>query len=91
MDKEEMKKEGWKLSTISSGAHLRRWTEVYEEMDYEVYLDKIDVATENKDEAGCGTECTICYQNEAEPPYRVYVKSRNPVSDQVTRKSNDNS
>ena len=91
MDKEEMKKEGWKLSTISSGAHLRRWTEVYEEMDYEVYLDKIDVATENKNEAGCGTECTICYQNEAEPPYRVYVKSRNPVSDQVTRKSNDNS
>ncbi len=81
MDKEKMEKEGWKLSTISSGAHLKRWLEVYEEMDLEVYLEKIDVTAENKDEDGCGTECTTCYQSGAEPPYRVYVKSRQPVSD----------
>ncbi len=78
MDKEQLEREGWQLGTVSSGAHLKSWTEVYEEMDYEVYLEKIDVSAENKEEAGCGTECTACYQNPDEPPYRLYVRKRQP-------------
>ena len=85
MDREQLEKEGWKLGTVSSGAHLRQWSEVYQEMDYEVYLDKIDLSVEDKNEAGCGTACTVCYQNPEEPPYRLYVRPRHQIVDQETK------
>jgi hypothetical protein len=78
MEKEKMEKEGWQFSSISSGAHLKRWLNEYEEMGFDVYLEQIDLSKENKEELGCGSECTLCYDNEAEPPYRIYIKSREP-------------
>jgi hypothetical protein len=47
-------------------------------MGFDVYLEQIDLSKENKEELGCGSECTLCYDNEAEPPYRIYIKSREP-------------
>jgi hypothetical protein len=40
MEKEKLENEGWKLSSISSGEHLRRWLEEYKEMGFDVYLEK---------------------------------------------------
>lgn len=76
MDKEQIAREGWKVSTVSSGAHLKRWLAEYEDMGFEVYLEKIDPAEENKEAAGCGTACTICYESGGEIPYRVYVRQK---------------
>jgi hypothetical protein len=79
MEKEKMEKEGWHLGSISSGAHLKRWLEEYKEMGFDVYLEKIDLSKKNKEEGGSSSECTLCYDNEAEPPYQIYIKSREPV------------
>lgn len=76
MDKEQMEREGWKASTVSSGAHLKRWLEEYEDLGFEVYLEKIDPAEEDKETSGCGTSCTVCFESAGETPYRVYVRQK---------------
>ena len=69
-----MENEGWRFSGISSGAHLKRWIAEYQEMGFEIYLEKVDRSQENKDSIECGSECTACYDNEIEQPYRMYIK-----------------
>lgn len=76
MEKEKLEKEGWKLSSISSGVHLKRWVKEFDDMGFDVYLEKIDFSKGNKAEVGCGSECIACYVNEQDPPYRIYIKSR---------------
>ncbi len=74
MDKEKMEKEGWQLGSISSGTHLKRWLEEYKEMGFEVYLEPIDLTKESKEDLACA-ECSVCFDNEGESPYRLYIKS----------------
>ncbi len=76
MDKDKLEKEGWQFSSISSGDHLKRWLDVYKEMGFDILLEEVDLSKENKEELGCGTECTVCYENPKEPPFRIYIKSK---------------
>ena len=68
MDKDRIDMEGWKLSSTTSGNHLRRILEMYEELGIEVSLEKI--APEE-----CG-ECTVCYTDSPEPIYRIYTRQK---------------
>ena len=67
MDKEKMEKEGWKLASTSSGAHLRRILEMYEELGFEVYTEEVTPEE-------CGG-CTICYTAGNETITRIYTKA----------------
>ena len=67
MDKDKMEKEGWKLASITSGAHLRRIMKMYEELGLEVYLEEVTPEE-------CGG-CTICYVADNETITRIYTRS----------------
>ena len=78
MDKEQIEKEGWQFGSISSGVHLQRTVATYEELGFEVYTEKIDLARENRQEAGCGAGCTACFEAPDEQPYRIYYRNKTP-------------
>ena len=63
---EELAKEGWKLAATTSGAHLRRIREMYEELGFAVYLEEVTPEE-------CGG-CSICYAAGNEPITRVYTR-----------------
>ena len=71
MDKEKIEREGWKLASITSGAHLRRIVEMYEELGLDVNLE--GVTPED-----CGG-CTICYIAGNETIYRVYTRRKDEI------------
>ena len=66
MDKGKIEIEGWKLASSTSGEHLKRTLEMYEELGFEVYTE--EVAPED-----CG-ECTICFAEGHETVTRVYTR-----------------
>ena len=80
MEKEKMEKEGWQLGSISSGEHLKRWLEEYKEMGFEVYLEPIDLSKENPEDLACA-ECSVCFDDEGQQPYRIYIKSIESVAE----------
>jgi len=65
--KEELDREGWKLASITSGAHLRRILEMYEELGFDVYTEEVTP----EECAGC----TICYVADNETITRIYTRS----------------
>lgn len=68
--REELEKEGWKLAATSSGEHLRRILEMYQELGFEVYLQEVTPEE-------CGG-CTICYVAGEETITRIYTRRRAP-------------
>ena len=66
--KEEMEKEGWKLASTTSGLHLRRVREMYEELGFDVCLEEVTPEE-------CGG-CTKCYVAGNEPITRVYTRPK---------------
>ena len=68
MNREELIKDGWTVTSTSGGAHLRRIVEMYEELGFEVYLEEI-----NPKEC---MECTECYKMGNEKMYCVYTRPR---------------
>lgn len=64
--REELEEGGWKLASTTSGAHLKRILEMYEEIGLDVYLE--EVAPEE-----CGG-CTICYTAGDETLTRIYTR-----------------
>lgn len=64
--REELEEGGWKLASTTSGAHLQRILEMYEEIGLDVYLE--EVAPEE-----CGV-CTICYTMGDETLTRIYTR-----------------
>jgi hypothetical protein len=62
----------WRKVAISSGSHLERMMQMYQELGFEVRLEKV-----SPDEA----LCLKCYADKGEVPYKVYVRS----SDQETK------
>ena len=68
MNREELIEEGWIATSTSGGAHLKRTVEMYEELDFEVYLEEIDPEE-------C-QGCTECYKLGGEAMYRVYIKPK---------------
>ena len=65
---EELKKEGWKLASTTSGAHLKRILEMYEEIGLDVYLEEVTPEE-------CGG-CTVCYTAADETITRIYTRPR---------------
>lgn len=65
---QELEKENWKLASITSGAHLRRVLEMYQELGFDVYLEEI---TPEEDEG-----CTICYATGNETITRIYTRRK---------------
>ena len=67
MDKKKMERAGWKLASVTSGAHLKRVLEMYDELGFEVYMEEV---TPEECEG-----CTICYVAGNETITRIYTKS----------------
>ena len=64
----ELEEEGWKLAATSSGAHLRRIVEMYQEVGFDVHLEEITPEE-------CGG-CTICYVAGNETITRIYTRRK---------------
>ena len=75
IDNRKMKMEGWKLASVTSGAHLKRILEMCEELGFDVYTEEVTPEE-------CGG-CTTCYVAGNETITRIYTKS-------ITRKSKKN-
>ncbi|HUU63564.1 MAG TPA: hypothetical protein VMX96_06575 [Dehalococcoidia bacterium] len=56
----------WREIGISSGDHLNRMVQMYEELGFEVSLEEVEKVDQ---------QCLECYQNRGEVAYRLYVKS----------------
>lgn len=63
---EQLEAEGWKLASITSGEHLKRMLDMYEELGIEVYMKKASA-----DEC---QHCTECYKEEKEFIFKVYTR-----------------
>ena len=73
MYRDRMEREGWKLASTTSGDHLKRTLEMYDELGFEVY-------TEEAPPEECG-ECTTCYVAGDETIYRIYTKAKDQVEE----------
>ncbi len=67
----ERAKEGWTEASISGGSHLKRMVEMYQELDFEVYLEEVDPRE--------GEGCTVCYEADNETMYQVYIRPKDRV------------
>ena len=68
--REELEEEGWKLASTTSGAHLRRILEMYQEIGLDICLEEVTPEE-------CGG-CTICYTTGDEAITRIYTRPRKP-------------
>ena len=66
--REELEKEGWRLAATSSGAHLRRIVETYQELGLAICLEEVTPEE-------CGG-CTTCYVAGNETITRIYTRPR---------------
>ena len=62
--------QGWREIGVSSGAHLQRMVQMYQELGFEVHL--MDVMSGEQ-------QCLTCYKNRGETPHKLYVTSRDEV------------
>jgi multimeric flavodoxin WrbA len=63
---QQLEAEGWKIASVTGGAHLKRTLEMYRELGIEVYLEKV------KPEECEG--CTKCFTENNEAIYRIYTR-----------------
>ena len=70
--KQERIESDWKQAALSSGAHLRRIVEMYEELGFEVRLE--EVSSEE-----CGG-CIVCYCDTGEEIYRIFTRPKQEVN-----------
>lgn len=66
--REELEREGWQLASATSGAHLRRILEMYQELGFDIYLEEVTPEE-------CGG-CTVCYIAGDEPITRIYTRPK---------------
>jgi len=67
MNERERAKQGWREVGVSGGPHLERMVEMYKELGFEMHLEEVVPADQ---------ECSKCYEEEGETPYKVYVRSK---------------
>lgn len=65
---EEMMEMEWEEVAVDSGDHLQRMVAMYEELDFDVYLEEV-----RPEDVG---RCTECYKASAEKLYRVYTRRK---------------
>ena len=70
MNERERAKQGWREVGVSGGPHLKRMVGMYQELGFEVHLEEGMLADQ---------ECSKCYEEEGETPYKVYVRSKDEV------------
>ncbi len=70
--KREWTESDWKQAGLSSGAHLGRIVEMYQELGFEVHLEQV-----NPEEC---MECTVCYRDAGETIYRIYVRPKQEIN-----------
>ncbi|MBM4445951.1 MAG: hypothetical protein FJ023_01190 [Chloroflexi bacterium] len=63
---QRLEAEGWKIASVTGGAHLKRTLEMYRELGIETYLEEV------KPEECEG--CTECFTANNETVYRIYTK-----------------
>ena len=73
MDRDRMEREGWKLSSTTSGEHLRRILEMCDELGLDIYTEKVTPAD-------CG-ECTECFVAGDETLYRIYTRAKDQAEE----------
>ncbi|MFH1087059.1 MAG: hypothetical protein V1737_00555 [Chloroflexota bacterium] len=64
----ELEKEGWKEASRSSGDHLERIVQMYNELGMETCLEEVGAQE-------CGG-CTQCFLASGEPLYRIYTRRK---------------
>jgi len=57
----------WREVAVSSGAHLERMLQMYQELGFEVHLEEVMPGEQ---------QCLKCYEKRGETPYVVYVRSK---------------
>jgi hypothetical protein len=65
---QEMMEMGWEEVAVDSGDHLQRMVAMYEELDFDVYLEEV-----RPEDVGW---CTECYKANGEKLYRVYTRRK---------------
>lgn len=58
-------RQGWREIGVSSGAHLERMVQMYEELGFDISLEEVEKVDQ---------QCYECYQNRGEVAYRLYTK-----------------
>ncbi|HIE16924.1 MAG TPA: hypothetical protein EYP71_01855 [Dehalococcoidia bacterium] len=66
--KQQLETEGWKLASITSGDHLKRTLEMYQELGIEVHLEET-TPEECQD-------CIKCFTTANEAIYRIYTRTK---------------
>jgi len=66
--KRQLEAEGWKLASTTSGDHLKRTLEMYQELGIEIHLE--EVAPEE-----C-QDCIKCFTAANETIYRIYTRTK---------------
>ena len=67
MEQDRLESEGWKLASTTSEQDLRRILEMYHELGFDVYTEKVTPEE-------CG-ESTACYVAGNEAIYRIYTRA----------------
>jgi hypothetical protein len=63
---QQLEAEGWKMASVTGGAHLKRTLEMYQELGVEVYFQEV------KPEECEG--CAQCFTENNETIYRIYTR-----------------
>jgi hypothetical protein len=66
--RQELEEGGWEMVSTTSGAHLRRIMDMYQELGFDVYLEEI--TPEEHD------GCTQCYMTANETITRIYTRRK---------------
>ena len=64
--RQQLEAEGWKMASVTGGAHLKRTLEIYQELGVELYLEGVK-----------SEECdgyAQCFTENNETIYRIYTK-----------------
>jgi len=72
MDRGKMEREGRKLASTTSGAHLNRILDMYQELGMDTKMEEVTPEE-------CGG-CTLCYVAGNETIYRVYTRRKDEVT-----------
>jgi hypothetical protein len=64
--RQQLEAGGWKMASVTGGAHLKRTLEMYQELGGEVYLEEV------KPEECEG--CAQCFMENNETIYRIYTR-----------------
>ena len=84
MNTEQLEREGWKFRTESTEARVQELLQEYQNLGFEVQLQKIAVEVIPNEDIGCGSHCgitcTACWDDAGGASYRIYIRQKQAQS-----------